>query len=129
MRCKRHVRDMMVNRKVELLRRTVVKAIFIARIHSNGCRAARRDLFVAPQHIGKASGTFTTLRQLGGAFGVAIAVAVFAGAGSYASAQTFSDGFGPALLVCAGLALAGALAGTIPMRSRSASESPRDGGR
>jgi MFS family permease len=28
--------------------------------------------YVAPQHIDRASGTFTTLRQLGGAFGVAI---------------------------------------------------------
>jgi hypothetical protein len=47
---------------------------------------------VAPQHIGKASGTFTMVRQLGGAFGVALAVAVFAGRGSYASAQAFSAG-------------------------------------
>jgi len=66
---------------------------------------------VAPQHIGEASGTFTMLRQLGGAFGVALAVAVFAGTGSYASAQAFSDGYGPALGACAALAVAGALAG------------------
>jgi EmrB/QacA subfamily drug resistance transporter len=68
---------------------------------------------VAPQHIGKASGTFTMLRQLGGAFGVALAVAVFAGRGSYASAQAFSDGFGPALGICAALALAGSVAGLL----------------
>jgi MFS family permease len=68
---------------------------------------------VAPQHIGEASGTFTMLRQLGGAFGVALAVAVFAGTGSYASAQAFSDGFGPALGICAGLAAAGAAAGLL----------------
>jgi EmrB/QacA subfamily drug resistance transporter len=68
---------------------------------------------IAPQHIGKASGTFTMLRQLGGAFGIALAVAVFASAGSYASAQAFSDGFGPALGICAGLALAGAVAGLL----------------
>ena len=68
---------------------------------------------VAPQHIGKASGTFTMLRQLGGAFGVALAVAAFAARGSYASAQAFSDGFGPALGICAGLALAGAIAGLL----------------
>ena len=66
---------------------------------------------VAAQHIGEASGTFTMLRQLGGAFGVALAVAVFAGTGSYASAQAFSDGYGPALGACAALAVAGALAG------------------
>ena len=68
---------------------------------------------VAPQHIGKASGTFTMLRQLGGAFGVALAVAVFAGQGSYASAQAFSAGYGPALGSCAALAVAGALAGLL----------------
>ena len=66
---------------------------------------------VAPTEIGKASGTFSTMRQLGGAFGLAIAVAVFAGAGSYASPGAFSDGFGPAIAVSAGLSLCGALAG------------------
>jgi EmrB/QacA subfamily drug resistance transporter len=68
---------------------------------------------VAPQHIGKASGTFTTVRQLGGALGIAIAVAVFAGAGGYQSAQAFSDGFGPALGVCAALALVAAIVGLL----------------
>jgi MFS family permease len=68
---------------------------------------------VGPQHIGKASGTFTTLRQLGGAVGIAIAVATFAGAGGYGSAQAFTDGFGPALAVSAGLASAGALTGLL----------------
>jgi hypothetical protein len=57
---------------------------------------------VAPQHIGKASGTFTTIRQLGGAFGVAVAVAVFASTGGYESAQAFSDGFAAALGISAG---------------------------
>jgi MFS family permease len=68
---------------------------------------------VAPQHIGKASGTFTTVRQLGGALGIAVAVAVFAGAGGYQSPQAFSDGFGPALGVCAALALVAAIVGLL----------------
>jgi len=68
---------------------------------------------VALQDIGKASGTFAMLRQLGGAFGVALAVAAFAGSGSYASAQAFSAGFGPALGICAALALAGSAAGLL----------------
>ena len=80
---------------------------------------------VAPQHIGKASGTFTTVRQLGGAFGVAIAVAVFASAGGYQSAQAFSDGFGPALGVCAGLALAAALVGLLAPGRPAALGAPR----
>jgi EmrB/QacA subfamily drug resistance transporter len=60
--------------------------------------------------IGKASGVFTTLRQLGGAFGVAIVVAVFAGSGSYASPIAFADGFVPAIAAAAALAAAGAVA-------------------
>jgi EmrB/QacA subfamily drug resistance transporter len=68
---------------------------------------------IAPQHIGKASGAFTMLRQLGGAFGIAVAVATFGGSGSYASAQAFSDGFRPAVGICAALALAGAISGLL----------------
>ena len=52
------------------------------------------------------------MRELGGVFGIAIAVAVFAGAGSYASPQAFTDGFGPAIGVAAALALVGAVAGS-----------------
>jgi MFS family permease len=61
--------------------------------------------------IGKASGSFTMMRQLGGAFGVAIAAAVFAAAGSYTSAAAFSAGLAPAIAAATGLALAGALIG------------------
>jgi EmrB/QacA subfamily drug resistance transporter len=66
---------------------------------------------VAPRHIGKASGTLSTSRQLGGAFGVAVLVAVFAGSGGYASAQAFSDGFAAAAAASASLALLAATAG------------------
>ncbi|TQM44802.1 MFS transporter [Pseudonocardia cypriaca] len=48
---------------------------------------------VQPREIGQASGVFMTLRILGGVFGVAVTVAVFAGVGSYASAEEFSSGF------------------------------------
>jgi hypothetical protein len=41
----------------------------------------------------------------------AILVAVFTGAGSYASAAAFSDGFAAAIAVSAALSLAGAIAG------------------
>jgi len=66
---------------------------------------------VAPNEIGKASGVFNMLRQLGGTFGVAILAAVFAGVGSFSSAQAFSNGFAPAMGVAAGLSFVGALAG------------------
>jgi EmrB/QacA subfamily drug resistance transporter len=71
--------------------------------------------------IGKASGVFTTLRQLGGAFGVAIVVAVFAGTGSYASPGAFADGFVPAIAVAAALTAAGGVAAwLLPRRVRAA---------
>ncbi len=66
---------------------------------------------VAPSALGQASGTFGTMRQLGGVFGIAVLSAVFAATGSYAGPQAFADGVAPALAVAAGLALLGALAG------------------
>jgi EmrB/QacA subfamily drug resistance transporter len=75
---------------------------------------------IADEALGKAAGVNTMMRELGGVFGVAIAVAVFAGAGGYGSAQAFTDGFTPAMLVAAGLSLAGAVAGlALPSRIRS----------
>jgi EmrB/QacA subfamily drug resistance transporter len=67
---------------------------------------------VAQEAVGKAAGTNSLMRELGGVFGIAIAVAVFAGAGSYASPQAFTDGFVPAVGVAAALALVGAIAGS-----------------
>jgi EmrB/QacA subfamily drug resistance transporter len=73
---------------------------------------------VGPADLGRASGASAMTRQLGGVFGLAIAVAVFTGAGSYASPAAFASGFAPSLAVAAGLSLAGALiALLIPSRS------------
>jgi EmrB/QacA subfamily drug resistance transporter len=74
---------------------------------------------VEPLDIGKASGLFNTLRQLGGVLGVAGAVAVFVRTGGYASAREFSDGFAAAMLATAGVSLAGALVG-LRLRGRAA---------
>jgi MFS family permease len=83
---------------------------------------------VAPADLGKASGTFNMLRQLGGVFGIAICAAVFAAHGGYASAATFTSGFGPAMGACAGLALIGAIAGlVIPRRRKPAAAPPETG--
>jgi hypothetical protein len=68
---------------------------------------------VPPADIGTASAAFTTMRQLGGAFGVAVLGAAFAATGSYATPAAFSHGFTTAFAVAAGLALAGTGAGTI----------------
>jgi hypothetical protein len=67
------------------------------------------------------------MAQLGGVFGIAIAVAVFAGAGSYASAGSFADGFAPAIGVSAALALVGALAGVrVPGRRAARTAVPAE---
>jgi MFS family permease len=66
---------------------------------------------VAPSEVGKASGTYNTLRFLGGAFGIALAVAVFAATGSAGSPQAFSVGFGPVMRVAVTLSLLGAVIG------------------
>lgn len=63
--------------------------------------------------IGAASGTFTTVRQLGGAFGIAITTAVFSTQGGLGSATTFGDGFRAALAAVAALAVAGAAVGLL----------------
>jgi EmrB/QacA subfamily drug resistance transporter len=66
---------------------------------------------IGEAQIGKAAGANSMMRELGGVFGVAIAVAVFAAGGSYASPASFVSGFGPAIGVAAALSLLGAVAG------------------
>ncbi len=66
-----------------------------------------------PADTGTASGAFTTMRQLGGAFGVGVLGAAFAATGSYATPGAFSHGFVTACGVGAGISLAGAAAGAI----------------
>jgi EmrB/QacA subfamily drug resistance transporter len=67
---------------------------------------------VAPDAVGKAAGTNSMMRELGGVFGIAIAVAVFAAAGGYTSAEAFSDGFVAAIGTSAALAFVGAIVAT-----------------
>jgi EmrB/QacA subfamily drug resistance transporter len=81
---------------------------------------------VAPADLGKASGTFMTMRQLGGVFGLAIAAAVFTGAGSYVSPAAFSDGFVPALTVSAALSAGGALLAALLPRHTPQMEVPAE---
>jgi hypothetical protein len=77
---------------------------------------------VEPEDIGKASGTQSTIRQLGGVFSVAILAAVFAAAGSYVSPKSFSDGFVVAIGASGALALLGAVAGLVLRRPRRATD-------
>jgi EmrB/QacA subfamily drug resistance transporter len=77
---------------------------------------------VAPPDMAKASGAFTTLRQLGAAFGVAILAAAFTRAGGYGSAGAFSDGYVVAMAAAAALSLAGAMAAVALDARRAAPE-------
>jgi len=78
---------------------------------------------VGAADVGHASGVFTMMRQLGAVLGIAVVVAVFAGAGDYASAHAFSAGFAPAIGVTAAFGFAAALAGlALPGRSGRASQ-------
>jgi hypothetical protein len=74
---------------------------------------------VPPSALGKASGTFNTVRQLGGVFGVAVLAAVFSANGSYASPRAFGSGSGAALALAAALAGTGAVIALLaPARAR-----------
>jgi EmrB/QacA subfamily drug resistance transporter len=78
--------------------------------------------------IGTASGVFNAMRQVGGAFGVAIASAVFAVSGGFASPAAVSHGVRMALLVTAAIAAVGALAAT-GLRTPRAAGLPASTGR
>jgi len=63
---------------------------------------------VSPADIGRASGANGTFQRFGGAFGIAVATAVFAAHGQLGTAAGFADGMRAALLGAAVLALIGA---------------------
>ncbi|MPZ57159.1 MAG: DHA2 family efflux MFS transporter permease subunit [Rhizobiales bacterium] len=73
---------------------------------------------VAASEIGKASGVFNTSRFLGGMFGIAALVAVFAATGNVDSPEAFAAGFAPAMGMSAALSLAGAIAALALPRRR-----------
>jgi predicted MFS family arabinose efflux permease len=74
---------------------------------------------VRPADIGTASGLFGTVRQLGGAVGVAVTSSAFAATGGYRTASAVATGYRGAMLVAAAMAALGlAAALTAPARHR-----------
>lgn len=65
---------------------------------------------VAPVEQGMASGVNNSVREVGGALGVALLASVFAANGDYVPPQAFTDGLAPALWVGAASLLAAAVA-------------------
>ncbi len=68
---------------------------------------------VSDSEAGQASGAASTLREVGGVFGVAVMATVFQSSGSYASPQTYSDGVTAALPVAVGVLAVGAVAAAL----------------
>jgi predicted MFS family arabinose efflux permease len=77
---------------------------------------------VAPEQEGKASGATNAIRELGGVFGVAVLASVFAHAGGYRTAQTFTHGTTTAVWVGAALVAAGAVAAGLIRRKPAQTE-------
>jgi EmrB/QacA subfamily drug resistance transporter len=76
---------------------------------------------VRAEEAGQASGATNTFREIGGALGVSVLSTVFAGAGSYASPQAFTDGMTAAVMVGAAVCAAGAVCALfVPGRARQA---------
>ncbi|WP_371664441.1 MFS transporter [Streptomyces sp. NBC_00280] len=74
---------------------------------------------VSREHAGKASGANTTVREIGGALGIAVLSTVFVAHGSTGSPQQFVDGLHPAVWVGVVVVFAGALCALgIPRRPR-----------
>ncbi len=74
---------------------------------------------VRPQEEGQASGANNAIRELGGVLGVAVLASIFAHAGGYESATTFTDGMNDAVFVGAAVVGLGAVAAfLIPARRR-----------
>jgi hypothetical protein len=59
--------------------------------------------------MGKASGVNNMMQRFGSVFAIAIATSVFTASGKLGSRASVTDGFKPALAVCVGLSLLGAL--------------------
>ncbi|MEU0945578.1 MFS transporter [Streptomyces canus] len=93
-----------------------VAALIISGIGTSMAMPAQQSAVmtsVPPQSMGKAGGTFSTVRQLGGVLGIAVLAAVFAAHGSDRSPEQFADGFSAAIITSAVLAFVGAASGLL----------------
>jgi MFS family permease len=80
---------------------------------------------VSPADMGKASGIYNTMRQLGWACGAAAAVAMFSGFGNLATAKAAGAGYASVLLLTAALSAAAAILSLrLPNTARTGSRAP-----
>jgi EmrB/QacA subfamily drug resistance transporter len=113
---------------------TMVAPLIVAGVGISMCFPTVANLVVGSvplEDAGVAAGTNNAVREMGSVFGVAIVAAVFAGAGSYTSPESFIDGFTPALWVAAAVAIGGTVAAALapskpPALTPDTSEAPSD---
>ncbi len=79
---------------------------------------------VPPSEMGIASGTNSSIREIGGVFGIAILATVFAQPGVYTSAATFTHHFTSAVRLGAAFSAAGILAAAALPRRTPAGPGP-----
>ena len=77
---------------------------------------------VPPGDVGRASGVSNTMQRFGGAFGIALASAIFAAHGHLGTAASFTAGYWPAMLSAVALSLAGSIASIAIAGRRGAGE-------
>jgi EmrB/QacA subfamily drug resistance transporter len=75
------------------------------------------------EEVGMANGANKATTELGSVFAVAIMAAVFAASGSFASPNSFVDGFKPAMYVAGAIALVGLLGAVVLPSKKSAQPS------
>jgi EmrB/QacA subfamily drug resistance transporter len=101
-----------------------VAALVLAGIGTSMAMPAQQSavMSAAPvSSMNKAAGTFSTVRQVGGALGVAVLAAVFSAHGTDRSPVGFADGFSAAMIGAAVMAFAGAASGLLAPGRRHAS--------
>ncbi len=75
---------------------------------------------VGPADVSTASGLFSTVRQMGGAFGVAVTSTAFTATGGYAGAGDVASGYRGAMVVAAVLAVFGLVVASAALAKRQA---------
>jgi MFS family permease len=93
-----------------------VAALVLSGIGTSMAMPAQQSVVMSSAPVSamnKAAGTFSTVRQVGGALGIAIVAAVFAVHGSDRSPLSFTDGFSAAMIAAGVMALAGAASGLL----------------
>jgi len=78
---------------------------------------------VPPEDVGRASGVSNTMQRFGGAFGIALASAIFDAHGHLGSAASFTSGYRPGMFGAAALSLLGAIA-ALAIARRQRAEAP-----